>query len=91
MLTSNCEASWREALADMSSAPVSFGVLHVQVVGFRSIIGLAPGGEWRACDESARFEFNHQPLDLFTAASPPLRDLFVCHHPHSPSNKPAAE
>jgi hypothetical protein len=41
--------------------------------------------------QSARFEFNHQSLDLFTTSSLPLSNLPVCRHSHSAPKKPADE
>jgi hypothetical protein len=41
--------------------------------------------------QSARFEFDHQPLDLFTASALPLRDFWVFSHPDSPAKKPQDE
>jgi hypothetical protein len=41
--------------------------------------------------QSACLEFRHQPLDLFTASSLPLRDFLLCPHPHTPPKKPADE
>jgi hypothetical protein len=36
----------------------------------------------------ARFEFNHKPLDLFTASALPPRDFLVSSHPDSPAKSP---
>jgi hypothetical protein len=41
--------------------------------------------------QSARFEFNHQPLDLFTASALPPRDFLVFSHHDSPTKTPANE
>jgi hypothetical protein len=41
--------------------------------------------------QSTRFEFTHQPLDLFTASSLPLCNFLICPHPRSPPKKPADE
>jgi hypothetical protein len=41
--------------------------------------------------QSARFEFNHQSLDLFKTSSLPLSNLPVCRHSHSAPKKPADE
>jgi hypothetical protein len=41
--------------------------------------------------QSTRFEFNHQPLDLFTASALPPRDFLVFSHPDIPAKRPADE
>ena len=38
--------------------------------------------------QSALFEFTHQPLDLCTASSLPVRNSLVCCHPRSSPKKP---
>ena len=43
------------------------------------------------CARSARFEFNHQPLDLLTASSLPQRPVLDSCHPHSPPKNAADE
>ena len=40
---------------------------------------------------SARFEFNYQPRDLFTASSLPQRHVLVSCHPDSPPKNPGDE
>jgi len=40
---------------------------------------------------SARFEFNRQPLDFFTASSLPLQNFLVCCHRSIPTENPADE
>jgi hypothetical protein len=53
----------------------------------RQIVIPAEFGRWR----SARFEFNHQPLDFFTASSLPLQNFLVRCHPSSPPENLADE
>jgi hypothetical protein len=41
-----------------------------------------------AIDTKAREENLNPSYRLFTAASLPLRDFFVCRHPHTPPKNP---